>query len=252
MLDVRYHWLTLAALFFALGLGIAIGVSVGERGTLAEEQVRLAERLQERLGELREENRALRQAERRLEAARQAAEERAERIAQAAVEGRLAGRTFLLTAPGAAASPARAGALADSAQRWRLLLERAGATVLPADGAAPALPVEEVVAWAAARGQGAGSQGEWTAIYINPPPNVPIPDGWKGAVVWDGVPEQGGMEGVLPSHWFSLRAGRGAFPEWVFVEGLYRGWQGFVDAAAEEEGRGFPWARLLGEKRDGR
>lgn len=251
MLDMRYHWLTLTALFFALGLGIAIGVSLGERGTLAEEQARLAERLQQHLSELREENRSLRQAERRLEAALQEAEGRAELIARAAVEGRLAGRTFLLTVPrGEGTVPVAAGP--DPVRRWRMLLERAGATVLPEDGETGALAVEDVEAWAAADGSRAGSPGTFTAIYINPPSNLLIPDGWRGAVVWDGPPEDTGMEGVLPSHWFSLRAGPDAFAEWAFVEGLYRGWQGFVDAVAEDGERSFPWDRWLGEERDGR
>jgi len=234
---MRYHWLTLVALFLALGLGIVIGTGLGERGTLWREQARLAEQLEASLNRLREENQALRRAGEELARDLEAVQAIAETIAWASVPGRLAGRTVYLVvsdAPGLAA-------------RWEALLERAGATV-----------VRQAIRQGGGQGGGEGADGPRgfpagtrgfpadggaMALYVNPPPNVPIPDGLRAAVVWDGHGLRGSAHGegepgaadaggmALPSDWLVVRAGQGALAEWTLVEGMRGGWSGYVDAA---------------------
>lgn len=305
MLDIRYHWLTLVALFLALGLGIVIGTGLGDQGTLFREQARLAEQLEASLIRLREENQALRRSGEELARDLEAAQAIAETIARASVAGRLAGRTVFLVVPegsgsGVAASgegsretaapeaapseaaaskarvpeakasevrppearspeapahEARAGKTSgseatapeattslassgtgDAAARWEQLLRRAGATV-----------VRQAMGQTD-RQSGFSATAGAIALYVNPPPNVPIPDGLRAAVVWDGHGplsshrpdgdagernpggrEEGGM--ALPSDWLVVRAGDGAVSEWALIEGMRGGWSGYVDAS---------------------
>lgn len=323
MLDIRYHWLTLVALFLALGLGIVIGTGLGEQGTLFREQARLAEQLEASLIRLREENQELRRAGEELTRDLEAAQAIAETIARASVAGRLAGRTVLLVLPDgpgdrvsaspvpeATASEARrpearaletqaseapapegpapearagkpsgreataprattsqatgarerdgvaSGTRGDAAARWEAVLERAGATV-----------VRQVMGQMEQQGGFSAADGA-IALYVNPPPNVPIPDGLRAAVVWDGhgplssdtsagdggEPSPGGKDGggtALPSDWLVVRAGEGAVSEWALVEGMRGGWSGYVDASGSVAALYGRLGTLVGESGDG-
>jgi hypothetical protein len=60
IIDLRYHIVSLVAVFLALGIGILVGGSILGVDTLASQQELIAERLENHLNELREENRAVR------------------------------------------------------------------------------------------------------------------------------------------------------------------------------------------------
>ncbi|MFQ5574156.1 MAG: copper transporter [Terriglobia bacterium] len=59
MLDIRYHLVSLVAVFLALALGVLLGTLVGGRGTLAERQDALIEGIQADIGKVQTENRTL-------------------------------------------------------------------------------------------------------------------------------------------------------------------------------------------------
>lgn len=228
MFDIRYHWLTLAALFFALGLGMLVGSSLGERGLISQEQARLIQQLEAGLTRLREENRALREAGEQLEKDMAALRDTMDALARASIAGSLTGRTYLLIEGPGTQTPQEK---TPQESRWQALLEAAGAAVVRHSSplnAADALPAAQ--GWAAIPGD-----QEVALLYVNPPPNVPIPEGWRGAVVWDRDPGYALDGTVLPSDWLVLRAGTDTLGEWVLVEGLRQGWRGYVDASSPGE-----------------
>ena len=59
IIDLRYHVFSLAAVFLALGLGIAIGSALPGTDTLLREQEKVITRLEEEFAQLRSERRAL-------------------------------------------------------------------------------------------------------------------------------------------------------------------------------------------------
>ncbi|HHU81760.1 MAG TPA: copper transporter, partial [Firmicutes bacterium] len=59
IIDLRYHIFSLAAVFLALGLGIAIGSALPGADTLLREQEKVITRLEKEFAQLRSERRAL-------------------------------------------------------------------------------------------------------------------------------------------------------------------------------------------------
>ncbi|ADU51268.1 hypothetical protein Tmar_1155 [Thermaerobacter marianensis DSM 12885] len=104
-LGLRYHLLTLMAVFLALGVGIFIGAGMLDDRALLERQQALIRSLEEDFAALRRDTAVLRRENRRLSAelARYGQAEQA--LASLAVEGRLSGRRVALVILGDAGAP---------------------------------------------------------------------------------------------------------------------------------------------------
>ncbi|GAB6875997.1 copper transporter [Thermaerobacter litoralis] len=104
-LGLRYHLLTLMAVFLALGVGIFIGAGMLDDRTLLERQQALIRSLEQDFAALRRDTALLRSENRRLssELARYGQAEQA--LASLAVEGRLSGRRVAVVVLGAADAP---------------------------------------------------------------------------------------------------------------------------------------------------
>ncbi|MDI6906058.1 MAG: copper transporter, partial [Thermoanaerobacterales bacterium] len=61
IINLRYHIVSLVAVFLALGIGILIGSAVLGNDTIAKSQQQVADRLEKHLNELRHENEVVRQ-----------------------------------------------------------------------------------------------------------------------------------------------------------------------------------------------
>ena len=122
-LGLRYHLVSLMAVFLALGVGIFIGAGLLDDQTVLQHQQALIEGLEEDFNALRQETAALRAENRRLSAqlARYGQAERM--LSSLAVEGRLAGRAVAMVVLGSADSPTAASA--------RQVLQAAGASLTP-------------------------------------------------------------------------------------------------------------------------
>lgn len=128
LVDIRWHLLSLIAIFLALGLGMLIGTQIAHSGALEAEQMRLAERLEASLTALRGENRSLRE---ELTSAQEAlGHERAfsDLVLEALVAGTLEGMSVdVYVSPGHATA----------AERLLRLLAEAGAQARVSTGTPP-------------------------------------------------------------------------------------------------------------------
>lgn len=120
-LGLRYHLLSLVAVFLALGVGIFIGAGLLDDHTVLQRQQALIEGLKADFDALRQDTAALRAENRRLsvQLARYGQAERL--LSSLAVEGRLAGRTVAVLVLGSADAPTATSA--------RQALQAAGATL---------------------------------------------------------------------------------------------------------------------------
>lgn len=84
MIDMRYHVISLVAVFLALGIGILLGTTLVERGLIAEQKSEIAS-LKRTFQEIKEKNRSLND---RLNAYARYAEETAPRMVTGILEGR--------------------------------------------------------------------------------------------------------------------------------------------------------------------
>jgi len=86
MLDMRYHVVSLVAVFLALGLGILLGTVVVDKGLLVEQQKALVKNLETSYDEIRNKNRSL---EKELETERKRNEEFQRSVFGSLVAGKL-------------------------------------------------------------------------------------------------------------------------------------------------------------------
>lgn len=93
MLDVREHIISLLAVFLALGLGILIGLHLGNEQVLEGQQLRLVQDIERRLAGLLDEQQSLRQENERLQTLVAAAEAAADKIVQQYQSDCFRGRT---------------------------------------------------------------------------------------------------------------------------------------------------------------
>ncbi|KUK40462.1 MAG: hypothetical protein XD69_1489, partial [Clostridia bacterium 62_21] len=119
IIDLRYHIVSLVAVFLALGIGILVGSTVLGGDTLVKQQEELASRLEQHLEGLRRENDALRAELNRAEAEQQRFNDFAREVLPLLVADRLKGMQIAVieTAP------------YDTTQDLKPLLETAGGTV---------------------------------------------------------------------------------------------------------------------------
>mgnify|MGYP000675221537 CR=1 FL=1 len=119
IIDLRYHIVSLVAVFLALGIGILVGSTVLGGETLVKQQQELASRLEQHLEGLRRENDALRAELGRAEKEKQIFNEFADEVLPLLVADKLKGRRIAVieTAP------------YDTRQDVKPILERAGGTV---------------------------------------------------------------------------------------------------------------------------
>lgn len=211
--DIRYHWLTLAAVFAALGLGVLVGVGLVQGGYVAQEQDRLLAHLEAQLIALRDENRRLHQESRALEEEMALLRRAAEMLASAAIRGRLQGREYVVLHDG---SPA--------GQRLQALLTNAGARVRE-------MKYEQ-------REAQAGEELSARLIVVNPPADWPLEPLQPAAVVWekpagDRAARKGMERGAAGEGGrLHLVADSGVVSQWLLVEALNQGWKGRFDAVS--------------------
>ncbi|QIA27092.1 copper transporter [Thermaerobacter sp. PB12/4term] len=153
-LGLRYHLLTLMAVFLALGVGIFIGAGMLDDRTLLERQQALIRSLEEDFAALRRDTALLRSENRRLssELARYGQAEQA--LASLAVEGRLTGRRIALVVLGEAEAPLAQ----EAAQLLQAAAARPGARLVVDPGLAQLAGSWPEVAAAALGTPGAGRQ----------------------------------------------------------------------------------------------
>ena len=134
MFDLRYHVVTIAAVFLALGLGIIIGVAISDPEPLADRAENL--RLRNDVAEL---NRRLENAENRLQQ-RRAADAFVDKAYEAVMDGRLANRRIAVVSIGRVEDRVQEVSAAVGAADGTIVRMRA--LTLPAD----AEPIESVLA----------------------------------------------------------------------------------------------------------
>ncbi|MGQ9711624.1 MAG: copper transporter [Desulfotomaculales bacterium] len=119
IIDLRYHIVSLVAVFLALGIGILVGSTVLGGDTLVKQQEELAGRLEQHLEGLRRENDALRAELNRAEVERQRYNDFAHQVLPLLVADRLKGMRIAVieTAP------------YDTTEDLKPVLEMAGGTV---------------------------------------------------------------------------------------------------------------------------
>jgi len=120
IIDIRYHIITLVAVFLMLGLGILIGTSMVGNETLTKQQEQLANRLEKQLNALRLENLKVQERYERVQAEREALDAFAQEVVPYAIGGRLRNMRVAVFEVGQTAPPE----LLDD-------LKTAGATVGP-------------------------------------------------------------------------------------------------------------------------
>src|SRR5690606_20148697 len=122
-LGLRYHILTLCAVFLALGIGIFAGAGLLDDRTVLDRHQALIRALEEDFAALRRDTAALRAENRRLSAELARYGEAEQALASLAVEGRLAGRRVALLELGRGD--------ASTALSLTRLLQAAGADIAP-------------------------------------------------------------------------------------------------------------------------
>ncbi|HEY8393296.1 MAG TPA: copper transporter [Thermaerobacter sp.] len=122
-LGLRYHILTLCAVFLALGIGIFAGAGLLDDDAVLDRHQALIRALEQDFAALRRDTAALRAENRRLSAELARYGEAEQALASLAVEGRLAGRRVALVELGRGD--------ADTALSLTRLLQAAGAEVAP-------------------------------------------------------------------------------------------------------------------------
>lgn len=214
--DIRYHWLTLAAVFAALGLGVLVGLSLAQGGYVTQEQHRLLAQLETQLNQLRNENRHLRQEGRAREQEMAALRRSVELLAAAAMRGRLQGREYVVLHDG---SPA--------GRRWQTLLSGAGARVEEMSYGQLASPLDAL------------RQDDLLArlILVNPPEGWPLEALEAAAVLWERPALPAARRGEIGEPAGGLRglqvvADSGILSRWLLVEALHQGWKGTFDGAS--------------------
>ncbi len=95
MLTTRYHLSTIVAIFFALGIGILVGGSLGQQW-LSERQQALVERLEKRYEEVRDRSRQLEKRIALLQSELMEERRQNRELLKAAVKDQLTGRRILL------------------------------------------------------------------------------------------------------------------------------------------------------------
>jgi hypothetical protein len=91
IMDIRYHIITLVAVFLMLGLGILIGTTMVGSDAILKQQGQLAERIEKQFNDLRSENEKVRQRIEQVEAENGVLRTFAEEIVPFATAGRLQG-----------------------------------------------------------------------------------------------------------------------------------------------------------------
>jgi len=92
IINIRYHIVSIVAVFLALGIGILVGSMIIGSGTLSNQQQQLAERLEKHLTELRQENALTRERLAALETETQLQKQFTKDILPFLITGRLEGR----------------------------------------------------------------------------------------------------------------------------------------------------------------
>ncbi|MEW6726247.1 MAG: copper transporter [Bacillota bacterium] len=92
IINIRYHIVSIVAVFLALGIGILVGSMIIGSGTLSNQQQQLAERLEKHLTELRQENALTRERLSSLEMETQLQKQFTKDILPFLINGRLEGR----------------------------------------------------------------------------------------------------------------------------------------------------------------
>ncbi|MDI6711344.1 MAG: copper transporter [Bacillota bacterium] len=133
IINLRYHIVSLVAVFLALGIGILIGSAVLGNDTIAQSQQQVADRLEKHLNELRHENEVVRQQLAALQAENAVQRQFSKDALPFLVAGRLAGVNVALVET----SPFATG------QDLRPVLEMAGARVVSVTSIINGFAVEE-------------------------------------------------------------------------------------------------------------
>lgn len=105
IIDIRYHIITLVAVFLMLGLGILIGTTMVGSETITKQQELLADRLEKQLNALRLENQKVQERCERIEEENATLQLFAREVVPFAIAGRLQNLRVALFELGGAASP---------------------------------------------------------------------------------------------------------------------------------------------------